>query len=138
MKGKNKRRKYGFTTTRQRPTHESTKERAGNTGARERIIRVDNDLHDFVTEYHNSNGRNDGINNLSRDVDGKPVDMMALRPKRASSLTCETQCNKDSYIIVHQMKLEDFWNTVFREHLGYHEKCRGRLIFNDECNKNEH
>ena len=132
MKGKNKRRKNGFIHRYQPPKQEFT-HKCPEIPAR--IIRTDQKLHDFVTDY-NSNAQNTNSVDLARDTDGDPIDMMSLRPKPSPSkmnMSIDgTKCDRNSYIILHRGKLEHFWNTVFEGHSLYRAGCGGRLTYNDD------
>ena len=125
MKGKNKRRKNGFIHRYQPPKQEFT-HKCPEIPAR--IIRTDQKLHDFVTDY-NSNAQNTNTVDLARDTDGDPIDMMSLRPKPSPSkmnMSIDgTKCDRNSYIILHRGKLEHFWNTVFEGHSLYRAGCGG-------------
>lgn len=101
-----------------------------------RIIRVEQDLHDFVTENTTDGDIND-IRQLPRNTAGEPVNISGLRPRPSPSKLeklCDSQRSEsDTYVILHRGKLEEFWNKAFRGHIGVAATCDGQLIFDDDA-----
>lgn len=134
MKGDRNRQKSTFSTNNQplRPNLETTEARSCDIPPR--IIRADQDLHDFIAE-NISNDHPSELPVTSLSTDGTIIDLTALRPKPSPSkldrMIDSQRTDLDTYVILHRGKLQDFMNEVFSQHVQSVKRCNGQLIFDE-------
>ena len=118
-----------------------------NDTSRRAFLRIDRKLQDFVQKNTEHgliiNSEEDGIPQgamLPRTTDGNEMDVTALRPtdrlKSTKPTSPEEVNNDDTYMLLHQGKMCQFWNMAFKEHVMCHSSCKGDLTLNDsKCKK---
>lgn len=132
MKGKMKRRALGF---KKGHTHLNQNSKSHTVDMSKRVIRVSKDVYDKVQERVSDISCEIGAAQSNQTKASENAicsgDYLKLRPK-ATKTYMEIYAQKDDtvgeYMLVHEQKMELFWNAVMREHQQIHPRCKGLVV----------